>query len=78
MNKNEIIKAVCHQVINMLDNDIICDRGPEGFIGWLEGGEVYRCLGMSEEDVEKAMALSRVVASKLDYISLVDFNVNLD
>lgn len=76
MTNKEIIKAVCNQIINMLENDVVNEYGVEGFVGWLEDGEVYRLNGMDEEDVEKAMELSRNIADNgLDNITWKYLNI---
>lgn len=76
MTRKEIIKAVCEQIINMLENDVMHEYGVEGFVGWLEDGEVYRLNGMSVEEVDEAMILSRAIADNgLDNITWEYLNI---
>ena len=76
MTRKEIIKAVCEQIINMLENDVMHEYGVEGFVGWLEDGEVYRLNGMSVEEVDEAMILSRAIADNgLDNITWKYLNI---
>lgn len=64
--KKKIFKAVVEQFLNMIQNDIVEDNGFEGFLGWLEDGEVFRLNGMDEGDVLVAMMYAKELADEID------------
>ena len=64
--KKKIFKAVVEQFLNMIQNDIVEDNGFEGFLGWLEDGEVFRLNGMDEGDVLVAMMYAKELADDID------------
>lgn len=64
--KKKIFIAVVEQFLNMIQNDIVEDNGFEGFLGWLEDGEVFRLNGMDEGDVLVAMMYAKMLADDID------------
>ena len=70
MTNIEIKKAVAGQIIAMLSNNILEECGYEPFIGWLEDGDAFYYAGMSEEDIEKAMALVKKIEDNIENISV--------
>lgn len=71
----DIVQAVTSQVINMWDNNVLCENGAESFIGWLEDGEVFANNGMTEEEVDKAMEMANEIAPLVDELTFKFLNV---
>ena len=63
-------KAVVGQIVNMLNNNILENAGPEPFMGWVEDGDVFLDI-LSESEVNQAIELSREVAPYIDKISQI-------
>ena len=63
-------KAVVGQIVNMLNNNILENAGPEPFMGWVEDGDVFVDT-LSESEVNQAIELSREVAPYIDKISQI-------
>lgn len=63
-------KAVVGQIVNMLNNNILENAGPEPFMGWVEDGDVFVDI-LSESEVNQAIELSREVAPYIDKISQI-------
>lgn len=66
-----IKKRVCGQILNMLENNIMCDNGNEHFLDWCENGDVFRDSYPNEsEEVYKEMEeLMRKVAPLVDELT---------
>lgn len=69
MTEKEIKKVIVEQIIAMLDNNILAENGTEPFTGWLEDGDVFYYMGMSEEDEKHAMKIVKGVCDAVDTIS---------
>ena len=69
MDRAEKVKIITEQVIGMLENNVLQDGGCEGFIGWLEGGDVFFHAGFSQEDTAELMGLAREIAPTVDKLS---------
>ena len=70
MYSNKAKRMVAGQIINMLENNTINDNGGEGFIGWLEDGDVfYNAECYTDEEINEAMELAKEIAPALDEIS---------
>lgn len=70
MYSNKAKRMVAGQIINMLENNILNDNGGEGFIGWLEDGDVfYNAECYTDEEINEAMELAKEIAPALDEIS---------
>lgn len=67
MEKEEIVKNVVEQVINMLSNNVIEDNGSESFECWCADGEVFENNGI--EDVDKHCEIVSVLAPYVDALS---------
>ena len=63
-------KAVVGQIVNMLNNNILENAGPEPFMGWVEDGDVFVDT-LSESEVNQAIELSMEVAPYIDKISQI-------
>ena len=63
-------KAVVGQIVNMLNNNILENAGPEPFMGWVEDGDVFVDT-LSESEVIQALELSMKVAPYIDKISQI-------
>ena len=55
MTITEIKKIVAEQLMAMIQNNIINDCGVESFRGWLEDGDVFANLNMTDTEIEMAM-----------------------
>ena len=66
MDRKAMIKEITEQVINMYENNVLNENGSEGFIGWLEDGEVFHNNGHTDEEVDALMGLARDMASAID------------
>ena len=71
MTDEEIKKAVAEQLVGMIDNNIVRECGVESFRGWLEDGEVFFNNGMTEEEIERAMAYADELETAVDKINQV-------
>ena len=71
MTDEEIKKAVAEQLVGMIDNNIVRECGVESFRGWLEDGEVFFNNGMTEEEIERAMAYADELETAVDKINHV-------
>lgn len=69
MTDNEIRKAVASELVAMIRNNLIGEFGPESFRGWLEDGDSFFNGGMTEEEVERAMALADRLDGVVDVIN---------
>ena len=69
MERAEKVKIITEQVIGMLENNVLHDGGCEGFIGWLEGGDVFFHNGYNTEEIKELMALAREVAPTVDALT---------
>lgn len=65
--KDEVVKAVTEQVINMLENNVLHEYGTEGFLGWIADGEVYNFE--DDDDFLSAMELSQEIADIVDNLT---------
>lgn len=70
-NKKKIVKVVTEQVIAMLDNNVLNGYGTEGFMGWLEDGDVFANSDerLTEEEIEEATELARKIAPTIDELT---------
>lgn len=64
--KNEIVKDVVEQVVNMLLNNVIEDNGTECFECWCEDGAVF---GDEDVDISAQVAIMRKLAPYVDALS---------
>lgn len=69
MTDNEIRKVVASELVAMIQNNLIGEFGPESFRGWLEDGDSFFNGGMTEEEVERAMALADRLDGVVDIIN---------
>lgn len=69
MERAKKVKIITEQVINMYDNNVLHDGGCEGFIGWLEGGDVFFHAGYNTEEIAELMELADQVAPIVDKLS---------
>ena len=73
--KKDVIKAVAGQIINMIDNDVLCENGIEPFELWSDEGEVFDDGANSEEFISECMELVRKVAPIVDNLTYNYINV---
>jgi hypothetical protein len=71
MTDQEIKQAVAEQLSNMITNNIVNGYGVESFRGWVEDGNTFAQLGMTESEVERAMKLVAEVETATDIINEV-------
>ena len=69
MERAKKVKLIAEQVINMYENNVLHDGGCEGFIGWLEGGDVFFHNGHTTEEIAELMELADQVAPIVDKLS---------
>ena len=71
MTDKEIKQAVAEQLAAMIMNNIVGDNGVESFRGWVEDGDTFAQLGMTEEEIERAMKLVAEIETPTDIINRV-------
>ena len=71
MTDKEIKQAVAEQLANMIMNNIVGDNGVECFRGWVEDGDTFAQLGMTDEEIERAMKLVAEIETPTDIINRV-------
>lgn len=75
----EAVKMVTEQLINMLSNNVLCDGGAEGFVGWIADGEVFEHeeIEEGEEPLQflEAMSLVQEIAPLVDELTYKFLNV---
>lgn len=69
LSREEMIKAITEQVINMYSNNVLQDNGAEGFEGWCADGEVFTNNGYTEEEADAMMDLVRDMAPCVDALT---------
>ena len=73
--KKDVIKAVAGQIINMIDNDVLCENGIEPFELWCADGEVFDDGANDDKFIEECMVLVRKVAPIVDNLTYNYINV---
>lgn len=68
MDKTEIKKIVCEQIMNMWENNVLQEYGGESIVGWLEDGDVF-ADDRSDEEIGEIMAFVREIADLVDDLS---------
>lgn len=68
MDKTEIKKIVCEQIMNMWENNVLREYGGESIVGWLEDGDVF-ADDRSDEEIDEIMAFVREIADLVDDLS---------
>lgn len=71
MTDKEIKQAVAEQLAGMIMNNIVRDNGVECFRGWVEDGDTFAQLGMTDEEIERAMKLVAEIETPTDIINRV-------
>lgn len=71
--KDEVVKAVTEQVINMLSNNVLYEHGTEGFLGWIADGEVFDFE--DNEDFLSAMELAQDISTIVDNLTYYHLNL---
>lgn len=71
MTDKEIKQVVAGQLANMIMNNIVGDNGVECFRGWVEDGDTFAQLGMTDEEIERAMKLVAEIETPTDIINRV-------
>ena len=71
MTDKEIKQAVAAQLANMIMNNIVGDNGVECFRGWVEDGDTFAELGMTDEEIERAMRFVAEIETPTDIINEV-------
>lgn len=71
MTDKEIKQAVAEQLAGMIMNNIVGDNGVECFRGWVEDGDTFAQLGMTDEEIERAMKLVAEIETPTDIINRV-------
>lgn len=71
MTDKEIKQAVAEQLAAMIMNNIVGDNGVECFRGWVEDGDTFAQLGMTEEEIKRAMKLVAEIETPTDIINEV-------
>ena len=65
-----VVIAVTQVLIAMLENNIICDNGVEGFEGWCEDGDIF-----DEDSHDKCVELMHKVAPLVDELTYKYLNL---
>lgn len=70
-NKKRIVKLVTEQVIAMLANNVLNEYGTEGFMGWLEDGDVFANSDerLTKEEIEEATDFAKKIAPTIDELT---------
>ena len=78
-NKKKIVKVVTEQVIAMLDNNVLNGYGTEGFMGWLEDGDVFANSDerLTEEEIEEE-EIETYVPNRSSFKEEIDEGTNDD
>lgn len=71
MTDKEIKQAVAEQLAAMIMNNIVRDNGVECFRGWVEDGDTFAQLGMTDDEIERAMKLVAEIETPTDIINRV-------
>ena len=71
MTDKEIKQTVAEQLAAMIMNNIVGENGVECFRGWVEDGDTFAQLGMTEEEIERAMKLVAEIETPTDIINEV-------
>ena len=71
MSDEEIKRVVAEQLADMIENNLVNGYGPESFRGWVEDGDTFAELGLSESEIERAMALVDKLEEAVDTINEV-------
>lgn len=71
MSDGEIRDVVAGQLSAMIENNIVHGYGVESFRGWVENGDTFDELGLSESEIERAMALVDKLEEAVDTINEV-------
>ena len=70
MTREEKVKVITEQVMNMYDNNVLNGNGSEGFMGWLEDGEVFANMGCySAIEVKELTDFARGIAPLVDELT---------
>ena len=69
MDKLEIRKLVVEQIIAMWQNNILNENGFEEFVGWLEDGDVFFNMWMSDEDINEIMEFVHRIQNQVDELT---------
>lgn len=76
MTEKEVRQSVAEQLMNMIENNIIEENGGESFVGWCQHGEVFELQGLTQENVDKCMALVNRIAPLVDNLTLNYLNID--
>ena len=71
MTDEAIKSAVAEQLAGMIDNNIVRGFGVESFRGWCEDGDVFANNGMTDDEIDRAMALVDELEDAVDKINRV-------
>ena len=70
MSDTDIKKLIAGEIVQMFSNNIMNEEGFEPFMCWLEDGDIFKDMGMSLEDQNRAMAIARRISEELDHIGV--------
>lgn len=76
MKRNEKIKAITEQVINMYDNNVLGDNGAECFESWCADGEVFINNGYTDQEADEIMELVKDMAPTIDELTFKWLNTD--
>ena len=69
MTDEEIKRAVAEQLAGMIVNNIVRGFGVESFRGWCEDGDVFANNGLTDDEVDRTMALVDELEDAVDKIN---------
>ena len=71
MTDKEIKRVVAEQLANMIENNLVNGYGVESFRGWVEDGDTFAELGLTDGEIERAMKLVAEIETATDTINEV-------
>jgi hypothetical protein len=71
MTDYKAIARVCvaNQLINMIENNVVCRNGGEPFVNWCEDGAVFAADGLGADVQAECVRIMHAISDHVDKIS---------
>lgn len=71
LTDEEIKGVVAVSICDMIDNNIVRGYGVESLRGWVEDGDAFANIGLTDSEIERAMKLVEQLEEAIDTINQV-------